>query len=178
MLDLGTLGDPAAASRSGADATGRRTILPLAKLAKVQTGIFRRMAHGRPAISASLMDKIDYLSGHEQPGRTLRNGGAATASATGTCARSRRAPFRLVPYFAPEVWGGQWMKDDLRTWTSSAPNYAWAFDGVPEENSIYMSLRRRARRGALRRRGVLLPAGRCSANGYTRGFGDEYPDPL
>ena len=46
-------------------------------------------------------------------------------------------PFRLVPYFAPEVWGGQWMKEicDL---DRKSPNYAWAFDGVPEENSIYM----------------------------------------
>ena len=44
-------------------------------------------------------------------------------------------PFRVVPYFDPGVWGGQWMKKvcglDL-----SKPNYAWSFDGVPEENSI------------------------------------------
>ena len=48
-----------------------------------------------------------------------------------------REPFRLVPYFAPEVWGGQWMKEvcDL---PREADNYAWAFDGVPEENSIMM----------------------------------------
>lgn len=48
-----------------------------------------------------------------------------------------REPFRLVPYFAPEVWGGQWMKEvcDL---PREADNYAWAFDGVPEENSIIM----------------------------------------
>ncbi len=46
-------------------------------------------------------------------------------------------PFRLVPYYAPEVWGGQWLKETCGL-NPEAPNYAWAFDGVPEENSIYM----------------------------------------
>lgn len=46
-----------------------------------------------------------------------------------------KAPFRLVPYFDPGVWGGQWMKEicDL---PKDKTNYAWAFDGVPEENSL------------------------------------------
>lgn len=47
-----------------------------------------------------------------------------------------KEPFRLVPYFDPGVWGGQWMKEvcDL---DREKPNYAWSFDGVPEENSLY-----------------------------------------
>ena len=44
-------------------------------------------------------------------------------------------PFRTVPYFDPGVWGGQWMKEVCNL-DPSAPNYAWSFDGVPEENSI------------------------------------------
>ena len=44
-------------------------------------------------------------------------------------------PFRLVPYFDPGVWGGQWMKEHLGL-DPEADNYAWSFDGVPEENSI------------------------------------------
>ncbi|MCL2369936.1 MAG: class I mannose-6-phosphate isomerase [Firmicutes bacterium] len=44
-------------------------------------------------------------------------------------------PFRTVPYFAPEVWGGQWMKE-ICGLDKSAKNYAWAFDGVIEENSV------------------------------------------
>lgn len=46
-------------------------------------------------------------------------------------------PFRLVPYFDPGVWGGQWMKEvcDL---PKEQDNYAWSFDGVPEENSVYL----------------------------------------
>lgn len=46
-----------------------------------------------------------------------------------------KQPFRLVPYFDEGVWGGQWMKEvcDL---DRSKKNYAWSFDGVPEENSL------------------------------------------
>ena len=44
-------------------------------------------------------------------------------------------PFRTVPYFDPGVWGGQWMKEVCNL-DPSKDNYAWSFDGVPEENSI------------------------------------------
>jgi mannose-6-phosphate isomerase class I len=46
-------------------------------------------------------------------------------------------PFRVVPYFDPGVWGGQWMKEvcDL---DREKENFAWSFDGVPEENSLYL----------------------------------------
>lgn len=44
-------------------------------------------------------------------------------------------PFRLVPYFDPGVWGGQWMKDVCGL-DRSKDNFAWCFDCVPEENSI------------------------------------------
>ena len=48
-----------------------------------------------------------------------------------------KRPFRVVPYFDPGVWGGQWMKEvfDLG---KDKPNYAWCFDCVPEENSLYL----------------------------------------
>lgn len=44
-------------------------------------------------------------------------------------------PFRVVPFFDPAPWGGQWMKEvcDLPRET---PNYGWCFDCVPEENSL------------------------------------------
>ncbi|WP_027628354.1 class I mannose-6-phosphate isomerase [Ruminiclostridium cellobioparum] len=48
-------------------------------------------------------------------------------------------PFRVVPFFDPGVWGGQWMKDicDLERDTE---NYAWCFDCVPEENSLLLKV--------------------------------------
>lgn len=47
-------------------------------------------------------------------------------------------PFRVVPFFDPGPWGGQWLKEvcDL---DRSAVNYAWGFDCVPEENSLLYS---------------------------------------
>jgi mannose-6-phosphate isomerase class I len=46
-------------------------------------------------------------------------------------------PFRVVPFFDPGPWGGQWMKKvcDL---PPDQPNYAWCFDCVPEENSLLL----------------------------------------
>ena len=48
-----------------------------------------------------------------------------------------RQPFRVVPFFDPGPWGGQWMREvcDL---PGSAENYAWCFDCVPEENSLLL----------------------------------------
>ena len=104
------------------------------KLAKFKQGFFVewRMAD---RLKRRLLKKIDYLLD------TNRKGDPAMAEGDGFRAGLEKfasEPFRLVPYFAPEVWGGQWMKEicDL---DKSASNYAWAFDGVPEENSLYMS---------------------------------------
>lgn len=46
-----------------------------------------------------------------------------------------KKPFRTVPYFDPGVWGGQWMKEVCHL-DKEQKNFAWSFDGVPEENSI------------------------------------------
>lgn len=103
------------------------------KLAKFKQGFFVewRMAD---RLKKKLFSRIDFLldtNVKDQPKMVSGDGfraGLETFSSE---------PFRLVPYFAPEVWGGQWMKEicDL---DRKSPNYAWAFDGVPEENSIYM----------------------------------------
>lgn len=66
------------------------------------------------------------------------------AMCTGTAFRkaisqTASQPFRLVPYFAPEVWGGQWMKHVFGL-DPCCEKYAWGFDGVPEENSIVFNM--------------------------------------
>lgn len=62
-------------------------------------------------------------------GATLRAGLEKTA----------RRPFRVVPFFDPAPWGGQWMKEvcDL---DREQPNFGWCFDCVPEENSLYLKV--------------------------------------
>lgn len=53
--------------------------------------------------------------------------------------KALKQPFRVVPFFDPGPWGGQWLKQvcDLPDGT---PNYAWAFDCVPEENSLLIKV--------------------------------------
>lgn len=46
-----------------------------------------------------------------------------------------RQPFRVVPFFDPGPWGGQWMKQRFQL-DPTQRNFAWCFDCVPEENSL------------------------------------------
>lgn len=103
------------------------------KLAKFKQGFFVewRMAD---RMKRQLLGEIDFLLDTNTKNEPKMVSGDGFRAGLETFSKE---PFRLVPYFAPEVWGGQWMKNvcDL---DREAPNYAWAFDGVPEENSIYM----------------------------------------
>ena len=53
--------------------------------------------------------------------------------------RTANSPFRVVPFFDPAPWGGQWMKEvcDL---DRSKVNFGWCFDCVPEENSLLLEV--------------------------------------
>ncbi len=51
--------------------------------------------------------------------------------------RATKRPFSVVPFFDPGPWGGQWMKEVCNL-DPSAPNYAWCFNCVPEENSLLL----------------------------------------
>lgn len=82
----------------------------------------------------TIFDNIDYLidsniKGNPKmvTGKAIRDGLKQISS----------QPFRLVPYFDPGVWGGQWMKKVCGL-DSNQENFAWSFDGVPEENSLYL----------------------------------------
>lgn len=50
-----------------------------------------------------------------------------------------KRPFRVVPFFDPAPWGGQWMKEVCGL-DPSKENYGWCFDCVPEENSLYLEV--------------------------------------
>lgn len=80
----------------------------------------------------SIFDEIDlYLDTNIANTPKMVTGNAFRNALKSVC----KQPFRLVPYFDPGVWGGQWMKEVCNL-DKSKPNYAWSFDGVPEENSI------------------------------------------
>ncbi|MFZ5938989.1 MAG: class I mannose-6-phosphate isomerase [Bacteroidota bacterium] len=48
-----------------------------------------------------------------------------------------RQPFSVVPFFDPGPWGGQWMKANFDL-EKEVTNFAWCFNCVPEENSLYL----------------------------------------
>lgn len=79
-------------------------------------------------------DRWDFLLDTCKPGEPkLVTGDAVRAGMAQAVSR----PFRVVPFFDPGVWGGQWMREvcDL---PDGPPNYAWCFDCVPEENSLLL----------------------------------------
>lgn len=79
-------------------------------------------------------EKIDYFLDTNRKGQPVMAPGEAVREGL---RQLTGQPFRLVPYFDPGVWGGQWMKEvcDL---DRSQKNFAWSFDGVPEENSLLL----------------------------------------
>lgn len=80
-----------------------------------------------------IFENIDYFLDSNQEGNPKIVTGNALRSAL---KKTTQRPFRLVPYFDLGVWGGQWMKKNCDL-DEKQNNYAWSFDGVPEENSLY-----------------------------------------
>lgn len=80
------------------------------------------------------LGKLDFLLDTNEPQVPRMISGEAFRSAL---AMAARRPFRVVPYFDPGPWGGHWMEEvcDL---PRNAPNHAWCFDCVPEENSLLL----------------------------------------
>lgn len=82
----------------------------------------------------TLMARWDYVLDTNVAGSPKMATGAAVRAGL---KQAVSQPFRVVPFFDPGPWGGQWMKEvcDL---DKDAPNFAWCFDCVPEENSLYL----------------------------------------
>lgn len=82
----------------------------------------------------SIFDRIDFVIDTNSSDDPKMVQGALVSK--GLEIASHR-PFRLVPFFDPGPWGGQWLKE-VADLDRSAVNYAWGFDCVPEENSLLL----------------------------------------
>ncbi len=82
-----------------------------------------------------LLDRCDYVLDTNTAAKPKLASGAAVREGL---RRAASRPFRVVPFFDPAPWGGQWMMEvcDL---DRSARNYGWCFDCVPEENSLLLA---------------------------------------
>jgi hypothetical protein len=88
------------------------------------------------AHKAPLIDAADaHLDSEAGDAPRLCSGAALRAALDHACT----TPFRLVPYFDPAPWGGQWMRRVCGLPDGPA-NYGWSFDGVPEENALHFDL--------------------------------------
>ncbi len=85
-------------------------------------------------LKRGLMDRWDFVLDTHTPGEPRMAAGEVVRGALRDAARR---PFRVVPFFDPGPWGGQWMRKvcDL---DPGPENYAWCFDCVPEENSLLL----------------------------------------
>ena len=83
-------------------------------------------------LKKKLFSRIEFLLDTHDPQAPKLISGALLRHALQTVVRR---PFRVVPFFDPGPWGGQWMREVCNL-PSDAPNYAWCFDCVPEENSL------------------------------------------
>ncbi|MEN8138863.1 MAG: class I mannose-6-phosphate isomerase [Bacteroidota bacterium] len=80
----------------------------------------------------TLMNKWDYVLDTNKAEEPKMLSGDVLASGM---QKAVETPFRLVPFFDPGPWGGQWMKEVVDL-DKDSENYAWCFDCVPEENSL------------------------------------------
>lgn len=85
-------------------------------------------------LKKQLFDKWDFVLDTNKQGLPKMVCGEAVLE--GLKAAVKR-PFSVVPFFDPGPWGGQWMKEVCNL-DPAAPNYAWCFNCVPEENSLLL----------------------------------------
>jgi hypothetical protein len=85
-------------------------------------------------LKIKIFDRVDFLLDVNEAGRPKMIPGEAYRRALESVSRR---PFRVVPFFDPGPWGGQWMKRTFGL-PDDKPNYAWCFDCVPEENSLLL----------------------------------------
>jgi mannose-6-phosphate isomerase class I len=85
-------------------------------------------------LKKSVFPKLDFLLDTNSEGNPKLIDGK---SLLGTLESLVYQPFSVVPFFDPGPWGGQWMKEVCNL-DKSAPNFAWCFNCVPEENSLLL----------------------------------------
>lgn len=86
------------------------------------------------ALRHELFGRVDWFVDMDDPGMPRMLPGTVLRAAVKDVVQR---PFRVVPFFDPGPWGGQWMRQRFGL-PGDAPNYAWAFDCVPEENSVLL----------------------------------------
>lgn len=105
----------------------------LPRLAKYKRGFFAEWRWA-DKVKKQVLPHMDlYLDTTTEGTPALLDGNAYRDALAELAAR----PLRMAPYYDPGVWGGHWMKNTFDL-PENGSNYAWSFDGVPEENSLLL----------------------------------------
>lgn len=84
---------------------------------------------------ARLLPAIDgFIDGQQPEQPTLISGDNLRAALTAMAT----SYFRVRPWFAAGVWGGQWMKTHFAEIDQNVPNYAWSFELITPENGLVL----------------------------------------
>jgi mannose-6-phosphate isomerase class I len=119
----------------------------------------------------SLLGTLDYLLDTNAPSNPKMISGSAFRRGL---AKAVAQPFRVVPFFDPGPWGGHWMERVCNLPEDGAPNHAWCFDCVPEENSLLLGFgEHRVEIPAIDL--VFAQPERLLGQDVYRRFGDEFP---
>ena len=144
-------------------------------LRKVQARVLRRVADRRPPQAHALRPIMDLLLDTHPDGRRRtpdHRGGLPRGSGAG-----RVRPFRVVPFFDPGPWGGQWMKEvfDLDR-RSTQLRLVLRLRAGGEQPAA--RLRRRAWSRCRRSTSCSATRASCSATADLRPLRRRVPDPL
>lgn len=87
-------------------------------------------------LKKKILTRADYwLDTHKPDAPAMISGDSLQVALEETV----HSPFRVVPFFDPAPWGGQWMKEVCGL-DKDKENFGWCFDCVPEENSLYLNI--------------------------------------
>lgn len=81
----------------------------------------------------NILKAIDILVDGQQENHAIRMEGQTLREALKVMGENL---FRVRPWFEPGVWGGTWIRENIRGVNKEALNYAWSFELITPENGI------------------------------------------